>query len=189
MAVSSDNANNNTGYSFPRNDNVFKQNQLKLSVNASIKADIEKFRYKELVDSFLSENQAEQVDILLQCVQAYDEINQEIQSIIQDEIDKINQAIAEKYPDKKEEYQLVIDTKNQSMGLTPTVHRVWAESKNICQIAKSIDGIAVKTASEQKIIHQQKTEYEETMKQAEKKGLIGSLSWKKEPSKASDIYG
>lgn len=173
MPVVSSN-NQSSGYTYPENTDVFKQNQLKLSQNPQVQAGIEKYRYKELVDSFLDKERIEWVDLLLQCLVGYEEINQEILKIYYAEAKKNG---------------IEIDENDNSICLTPTINRVWAEAKNISQLAKSKDGIAVRTASTQHLIQQSSSFAHEKVEDASKKGMLGSLTWKKEPNKEDEIYG
>lgn len=171
-----------SGYSFPDNDNVFRQNQLKLSTNPGIKAEIEKFRYKELVDGFLTEDKIEWVDTLLQCVQGYDEVNQEIIDLYKVEIGKEN------YERKlKSLPEISIDFEpEEKIFLYPTIFRMWAESKNICQLSKAKNGIGVRTASTQTLIHEQKQQYNENLLPKKNEGILGSFGKKPEKNGEND---
>lgn len=167
-------SSNTSGYSYPENTDVFKQNQLKLSQNPLVQAEIEKYRYKELVDSFLNAQQIEWVDILLQCLVGYEEINKEILKV---------------YYDEAKKHGIEVNEDDNSICLTPTINRVWAEAKNISQLAKSKGGVAVRTASTQHLIQESSSFAHEKMEDANKKGILGSLTWKKEPNKEDEIYG
>ncbi len=168
------NSNNQSGYTYPENSEVFKQNQLKLGQNPLVGSELEKYRYKELVDSFLDEKRIEWVDILFQCIQGYEEINQEILKIFYEECQKNGISI----PDN-----------DASICLTPTINRTWNEAKNISQLAKSKGGVAVRTASTQHLIQETTSKHNENIQDASNKGVLGSLTWKKEPNKEEDIYG
>lgn len=187
-----------SGYSYPDNDNVFRQNQLKLSVNGSVKAEIEKFRYKELVDSFLTDDRIEWVDTLLQCVQGYDEINMEIIELLEEEVQRENQLLLDRlvheHPEATKEFletqfgmQAIRINFEEPVCLTPTIHRVWSESKNICQLAKSRHGVGVRTASTQTLIHEQKQSYNENLNQGPK-GILGSFNKNAQPDTEKDLY-
>lgn len=164
-----DSANPNQGWSYPANDNIFRQNQLKLSVNKSIKARIEEYRYKELVDSFLEDEEMEWVNTLLECLQGYDEINQELIRLLDEEVTYENK----RPPFIANKPHIVIDYEKE-VCLTPTVNRIWAESKNICQLSKSRKGIGVRTASTQKLIHEERSRSRIEDASKEKKGFFGN---------------
>lgn len=154
---------NNSGYSYPENENIFKQNQLKLSVNSSIRAQIDEYRFKEMVDSFLTPQQVEYVDTLFQCVQAADEVNQEVLELLQNEINTENMKRQEennvRLREGVEALPLVKIDFDKEIALTPTVNRLWAEAKTICQLSKGLNGNGVRTASTQKLIHEERGTY------------------------------
>jgi hypothetical protein len=178
-----DTTRDTSGYSYAENEVSFKQNQLKLSSNRWVFANMEKYRFKEMVDSFNSPERAEWVDELLQLTNSADEINQDIIELYVEEVTKLNESL----PDGE---KILIDTE-KPICLTPTVHRFWSEAKNICQLSKSIEGIAVKTANTQKLIQMEERSNRDFFKREDenKRGLLGFGGKKPEQlEKERDLY-
>lgn len=166
------------GYPYADNDINFRQNLLKLSNNPDIYDEIEKFRFKEIADSFLNEDELRWADGYLRAIISYHEVNNELRAWTINRYKKMNIKRAEMgLPLINIERQI---SKKKMTHLDQSIQSCWGAVKNICQLAKSRNGIAVRTATTQKIIQQSTSFNRQESMDENKGGIFGGFKKKQD---------
>lgn len=139
----------NRGMPYADNETNFKQNLIRTS-KTELLGMLEELRHKEMTDSFITDDEAEYCIRTLEVAQNNIEIHYEIISKYIDYIILLNKDR------KKNNLRLISISKEfdkyDRAVLKPTIQRDVSRVKNICQIAKSRNGIAVKTLTTQQVV-------------------------------------
>lgn len=145
----------NRGMPYADNDTNFKQNLIRTS-KTELLGLLEELRHKEMTDSFITDDEAEYCIRTLEIAQNNIEIHYEI-------ISKYMDILIAKNKERKKIglplINLVAEFDKYDRGtMKPTIQRDVSRVKNICQMAKSRNGIAVKTLTTQQVVNLNRNE-------------------------------
>ena len=173
----------NRGLPYADNDTNFKQNLIRTSKTAELGL-LEDFRHKEMTDSFITPEEADYCISQLESTQSFIEITH---SILERRVEYLIRLNKERKKSGKKLISIEKEfEKYKRRILQPTVQRLMSRVKNICQIAKSRDGIGVKTLTTNQVVHLSREETK-NFDEDKPKPLLGNL-FKKQTEK-NDFSG
>lgn len=179
----------NRGMPHADNETNFKQNLIRTSKTEELGM-LEELRHVEMTNSFISDSEAEYCIRTLEVAQNNIEIHFEIIGRYMDHIIDLNKA-------RRQDGRRLISVekefkKYKAACLMPTIQRDVSRVKNICQIAKSRGGIAVKTLTTHQVVNLNRQD--DYIHEEQQKSIFGFMQPKKKEEvkpmeRGSNPYG